>query len=138
MVRYLSVYLFDCLSICLSVHRLAKPWYKFLWLAGWLAGWQNLRVDFSETSHDKFLPNITWCQKRTKNGILARKTFGATDPILCMHIQLHSGSKMSWVPPDYTSIFSSVTSKICQKWYFSKALEPRELDWWTHIYLEST
>ena len=32
-----------------------------------------------------------------KKGILAKKTLGATDLKLGMHIRLHSGSNMGWV-----------------------------------------
>ena len=41
----------------------------------------------------------------------ARKTLGDTDLKLGMHIQLHSGSNMGWVPLGHTSSFPSVRLK---------------------------
>ena len=43
-----------------------------------------------------------------KNGIFARKTLGTKDLKLGIHIQLHSGSSIGWVPPGHTTFFSCV------------------------------
>ena len=51
-------------------------------------------------------------QKITKNGILARKTHGATGLKLGVHTQLDSGSNMGWVPPGHTSSFWFVRLKM--------------------------
>ena len=51
----------------------------------------------------KFFKMANMATKKTKNGILTRQTFGATDLKLCMHAQLDSKSNMGWVPPGHTS-----------------------------------
>ena len=52
--------------------------------------------------------------KKANNGILARKTHGATGLKLCMHTQLYSGSNMGWVPLGHASSSWCVRLK-CQK-----------------------
>ena len=48
--------------------------------------WPNLWMDFSK----KFQKMVAMVMRKTKIGIFARKTFGATDLKLGMHIQFHS------------------------------------------------
>ena len=71
-----------------------------------------------------------------KTGIFARKTLGATDLKLGMHIQLHSGSYMGWVPPGHTSFFPYVMAKNAKNCISAKTLKPKELTM-NHIYLAS-
>ena len=46
------------------------------------------------------------------NMVLARKTLGATDLKLGIHIQLHSRSNMGWIPAGHTSYFLCIRLKM--------------------------
>ena len=59
---------------------------------------------------------------------LARKTLGATDLKLGMHIQLHSRSNMGWVPLGHISSFLCVRLKMPKMVFQQKKIEPKELD----------
>ena len=60
--------------------------------------------------------------KKAKNGIFARKTLGATDLKLGVHIQLNSGNDMGCVPSGHTSSLSCGMLKIPKIVYQQKYL----------------
>ena len=55
---------------------------------------------------------VTMVTRNSQIWYLARKTLGSTDLHLGMHIQLHSGSNMSWVPLGHTSSLPCVRLKM--------------------------
>ena len=68
--------------------------------------------DLTKNMGKKVRKMVTMVMGNSQIWYLACKALGATDLKLCMHIQLHSGSNMGWVPPGHTSSFPCAKLKM--------------------------
>ena len=62
-------------------------------------------------------------KERKKDGIFARKTLGAIQLKLGMHIQLHNEGNIGWVPTDHTYFITCVRLKMPKMVYQQKRLK---------------
>ena len=98
----------ECLCVRLSVtYRRLNHWTDFHKI------WNVSRVWPGDKHGLKISENSYHGNENSRLWYLAKKTLGATDVKLGMHIQLHSGSNMCWVPFGYTCSIPYVGGKKC-------------------------
>ena len=132
------IYIYIKGDVCLSVCPSVCLYHHSCQICGWISLKLGMMIGFDPTKHgQKISENSYHCnKKRIKNGNFVRKTLGATDLKLGMHIRRHSWvtKNMSWVPPGHTFIFSCVMLKMPKMVYQQKHLNLRSLTMNLYIY----